>query len=452
MTSTNSSNNFLAALKNNFRQYAALFAVFQIFALLLSVLLINFNADYFDGRNQLTNNITEIFSNMCIPLFVCFFSVEAFILAAVLFRGIYSKRASDFYFSLPVKRGSWFNANFLFGVISMALSYAMFYIISMITVNFGSFKAFRFVNLEAGSFLKFTLMSFAAVAVLYTVFVMCAVIAGRIWQYVFLSFISTLVLYIGAIGFICYLNTIYGFWLNLETSYSIAAVKLVISDVTDFSVLKFAIAAVAQFAVFYTAGYVAFKKRKAEVAENRLSGKVLPVALTVICFLAETFVCLGIGNEVSLFARILAAIIIAAVTAVVLSAVFFRKAMSKPVFASLCCAIMFSAATILSVQLISEKIYVNVVPETDEIESVTVRSYSNDGSTSVIDILCGYSYIELSDSFEKNISFNRDEYKFSTEEAKEKTVQFQQKILSDETRDNIYSEEYYNGSVSFSCL
>ncbi len=116
MISINSSNNFSAVLKNNFRRYAALFIVFQIFAVLFSGFLISFYADSYDGSYNSTNNITNTFSDICMPLFAFFCSIEAFILVAVMFRGIYSKRASDFYFSLPVKRGAWFNADFLFGV------------------------------------------------------------------------------------------------------------------------------------------------------------------------------------------------------------------------------------------------------------------------------------------------------------------------------------------------
>lgn len=430
MISINSSNNFSAVLKNNFRRYAALFIVFQIFAVLFSGFLISFYADSYDGSYNSTNNITNTFSDICMPLFAFFCSIEAFILVAVMFRGIYSKRASDFYFSLPVKRGAWFNADFLFGVISFAVSYAIFCISSIIVINSNMLRQFRFINLEAGCFLKYAFMSFTALIVVYTVFVMCAVIAGRMWQYILLSFISSLALYAGVAGCICYLNTIYGFWLNLGDSYIASAVSLAFSGISDFSVLKFFIAAVAQFAVFYVAGYLSFKKRKAEVAENRLSGKVLPVVLTVICFLAEVFVCLGIGNEVSLFARIIAAIIIVAVTALILSAVFFRKAFSKPVFISLLGAVILSALTIFSVQLIPEKIYVNVAPEADEIEAVSIYDYNALGSSDITDLLYGINYLNISDESEVR------NYKFLTDEAKEKAVELHKKLLSEKTRNN----------------
>lgn len=430
MISINSSNNFSAVLKNNFRRYAALFIVFQIFAVLFSGFLISFYADSYDGSYNSTNNITNTFSDICMPLFAFFCSIEAFILVAVMFRGIYSKRASDFYFSLPVKRGAWFNADFLFGVISFAVSYAIFCISSIIVINSNMLRQFRFVNLEAGCFLKYAFMSFTALIVVYTVFVMCAVIAGRMWQYILLSFISSLALYAGAAGFICYLNTVYGFWLNLENSYIASAVSLAFSGISDFSVLKFFFAAAVQFAVFYVVGYLSFKKRKAEVAENRLSGKVLPVVLTVICFLAEVFVCLGIGNEVSLFARIIAAIIIVAVTALILSAVFFRKAFSKPVFISLLGAVILSALTIFSVQLIPEKIYVNVAPEADEIEAVSIYDYNALGSSDITDLLYGINYLNISDESEVR------NYKFLTDEAKEKAVELHKKLLSEKTRNN----------------
>ena len=364
------------------------------------------------------------------PLFAFFCSIEAFILVAVMFRGIYSKRASDFYFSLPVKRGAWFNADFLFGVISFAVSYAIFCISSIIVINSNMLRQFRFINLEAGCFLKYAFMSFTALIVVYTVFVMCAVIAGRMWQYILLSFISSLALYAGAAGFICYLNTVYGFWLNLENSYIAAAVSLAFSGISDFSVLKFFLAAAVQFAVFYVVGYLSFKKRKAEVAENKLSGKLLPIVLTVTCFLAEIFVCLGIGNEVAFSGRIIAAIIMVSVTALILSAVFFRKAFSKPVFISLLGAVILSALTIFSVQLIPEKIYVNVAPEADEIEAVSIYDYNALGSSDITDLLYGINYLNISDESEVR------NYKFLTDEAKEKAVELHKKLLSEKTRNN----------------
>lgn len=430
MISINSSNNFSAVLKNNFRRYAALFIVFQIFAVLFSGFLISFYADSYDGSYNSTNNITNTFSDICMPLFAFFCSIEAFILVAVMFRGIYSKRASDFYFSLPVKRGAWFNADFLFGVISFAVSYAIFCISSIIVINSNMLRQFRFINLEAGCFLKYAFMSFTALIVVYTVFVMCAVIAGRMWQYILLSFISSLALYAGAAGFICYLNTVYGFWLNLENSYIASAVSLAFSGISDFSVLKFFLAAAVQFAVFYVVGYLSFKKRKAEVAENKLSGKLLPIVLTVTCFLAEIFVCLGIGNEVAFSGRIIAAIIMVSVTALILSAVFFRKAFSKPVFISLLGAVILSALTIFSVQLIPEKIYVNVAPEADEIEAVSIYDYNALGSSDITDLLYGINYLNISDESEVR------NYKFLTDEAKEKAVELHKKLLSEKTRNN----------------
>lgn len=447
MTSISSSCDFLSALKYNIRRYAALLTVFQISAVFISLLHINYNYSYYIEQEKI-NNITEIFSDQCIPIFTVFCAFEAIILIGIMFRGIYSKRASDFYFSLPIKRGAWFNANFVFGFINFAVSYAIFYIANIVAVKSGVIKAFRFFDFQAGAFLKYVLMSFAVTIMFYAIFAMCAVVAGRIWQYILLCVVSSVILYILILGFLCYINTIYGFWFNLSEANTVSAVALAISSITDISAWKCFASAAVQFAVFYIAGYLSFKKRKAEVAENGLSGKVLPAVLTTVGFLGEVFFCLGIGNEVSLVIRIIAAVMLVAVTAVVLSAVFFRKAMSKPVLVSVIGTLVISALCVFSVQVLSEKSFVYNIPEKDEIESVTVRSYSNDGSSNVAEILYGRGYIELSDSFEKDMCFDRDKYEFSTDEAKEKTIQLHQKILSDETRNNVYSEDDYNGSVS----
>ncbi|MDE5605150.1 MAG: hypothetical protein K2I73_06160, partial [Eubacterium sp.] len=388
--------------------------------------------------------ITDEFSSEVFPFVAAVLGFEAFILAASMFRGIYSKRASDYHFSLPVKRSIWFHANFLFGVISFAVSYAAFYIISMIVVNYNTIGDFRFVNLQAGGFLKYVLMSFAAVVVIYAVFVMCAVIAGRVWQYILLSFISSAVFYVGILGFICYMNTIYGAWINLSEAYTFSALNLLFTDVTNALIWKHLISAAVQLAVFYAAGYFSFKKRKAEVAESRLSGKVLPLVLTGICFLAEIFVCLGLGNEISFSGRIMAAVFFVVLTGVVLSAIFFRKAMSKPVLASIAGALAVSAVCVLSVQLIPEKTFVYTIPEKEDIKSVTICNYGNRGSSSIIDVLYGIGYLDTT-GYYGNYSFD-----FSSDEAKDKILQLHNKLLADETREHIYSEEYYSkGNTSF---
>lgn len=437
MTSTNSSSKLLAVLKNNFRRYAALFAVFQVFNIAASLFNVFYNFSYYNDDNIL-RNVTKEFSSEVLPFFAAVLGFEAFILAASVFRGIYSKRASDYHFSLPVKRSIWFHANFLFGVISFAVSYAVFYIISVTAIKYNTIGDFRFITLQAGVFLKYVLMAFVAVVVIYAVFVMCAVVAGRVWQYILLSFISSVVFYIGMIGFICYLNTIYGFWTNLSEAYTLSALNLLFIDVTNTPIWEYLISAAVQLAVFYAAGYFSFKKRKAEVAENRLSGKVLPLVLTGICFLAEIFVCLGLGNEISLSGRIVAAVFFVVITGVVLSAIFFRKAISKPVLVSIAGALAVSAVCVLSVQLIPEKTYVYNVPEKDEIKTAVVINYANYGSSSIIDILYGSSYLETS----VNLGYY-DPYLFSTDEAKDKIIQLHNKLLSDETRDNVYSEDYY---------
>ncbi|MDE5995884.1 MAG: hypothetical protein K2G56_03095, partial [Eubacterium sp.] len=445
MISINSSSNFLSALKNNFRRHIAIFSVFQIFAVSVSVFHIFSEFEYYKDYTY-SSDLTKLFSEQSLTFIAVVLSLEAFILVAVMFRGIYSKRASDYYFSLPVKRSAWFNANFLFGVISFAVSYAIVYIIGLITFNSRIFRAFRFIHLEAGEFLKYVLMSFAAVIVLYTVFVMCAVIAGRMWQYILLSFISSAVFYTGILGFICYLNTIYGGWINLSEAYTVSSLNLAFSNVTDMPAGKFLISATVQFAVFYAAGYFSFRKRKTEVAENKLSGRVLPIVLTVICFLAEVLISLGLGNEFTLFSRIIAAVILVVVTAVILSAIFFRKAMSKPVLASMVGTVVISAVCILAVQIVPEKVYVNVVPEKDEIETVAICNYGSSGSSSITDILYGSSYLDISDDFG-----NYGYYIFSTDEAKDKILQLHKKLLSDDIRDNIYSDDYYEtGNTSLS--
>ena len=105
-------------------------------------------------------------------------------------------------------------------------------------------------------------MSFTALIVVYTVFVMCAVIAGRMWQYILLSFISSLALYAGAAGFILLSEYRLWFLVNLENSYIAAAVSLAFSGISDFSVLKFFLPLLCSLLFFMLSGYLSFKKER----------------------------------------------------------------------------------------------------------------------------------------------------------------------------------------------
>ena len=438
MTSINSSNNIFKMFRVNFRRYAVIFGIFGAAAIILSVILIS-SIDFMygaDGEAMAPLDITRVFAEE-IKYFALFCCIQAFIFVTIMFHEIYSKRACDFFFSKPVKRGTWFNSNYFFGVISIAVSYVVMAVAFVLAFKCHIVKKFLFLTIDQGDMFQYIGMSFLAVLVLYTVFVMCACVSGRMWQYIFLSFISTGVLCLGAVGAISYLNTIYGAWFNLSNNFFVSALGLVFNNLSNRQVNQFLIAAIVQLVIFYIAGFLVFKRRKSEIAENCLAGKVLPVVLTAVCFLSEVFLCMGISEEISLTGRIIAAIVMVAITAIVLSAIFFRKAISKTILISLAGTVAISAVFIFCVQVITEKNYVNYIPASSEVESVSVTNYGGIGSPSMTDLLYGVNYLNVDNSYHEDFSF-------STDEGKEKVLDFHKKILSKETRNNIYSSQFYS--------
>ncbi|MDE7124186.1 MAG: hypothetical protein K2N83_01685, partial [Eubacterium sp.] len=105
MTSINSSNKFLPMLKNAFRRNTAYFIVTQIIMLLVTISAIR---GFLSLKRYEVSDITTNYSMNIAGTFSVLLVLESFIFAVMVFREIYSKRASDFYFSMPVKRGTYY--------------------------------------------------------------------------------------------------------------------------------------------------------------------------------------------------------------------------------------------------------------------------------------------------------------------------------------------------------
>ncbi|MDE6505681.1 MAG: hypothetical protein K2K71_00260, partial [Eubacterium sp.] len=415
------------------------FIVTQIIMLLVTISILR---GFLSLKPYEVSDITDIYSPSIVGLFSVLFVLEGFILAVSMFKEIYSKRASDFYFSMPVKRGTYYNTNMLFGAINIALAYIISFVLSVIVIKTDIIYPSKFYIFDVSYFAQQMLVSFLTVLAVLAVYMLCAVVSGKKWHYVLLSYIAVSFAFVGIIEFIGYINTIWGLWIDISKAWIVSPIGILLNNADDVSTnqtLTLCAAAIIQFCIAYAAGYVVFKKRKAEVAEYTLSGRIMPVIMIICCLVTEFFICLNVV-DVSLTNRIISGVIVAAVTIVIITAICYKKAITKATLRCLGGAAVITAVVIACVEFIPSADYVKYVPEASEVESVTIYNNVDYSNPNIIDLLYGVSFYS---SYYDDYYDSGYTYTFSSDEAKNKMYNFHKKLVADETQKNTYGEAYY---------
>ena len=450
MTSTNSLNNnrFIPVMKNVFKRNLILFLILPVFSLVFSVFI---SQGVTDGYQEIIQQAAEEFTLQItdsILLGTGMFlygagTVLMLIFAVTLFREIYTKRSSTFYFSVPVKRGAYFNANMIFGITSLLLSYIILVCIPIAIVKGNAAYQAGFYVFDIPVFLNNITITALCVAVAYAAFLLCAVLAGRTWQYLVLCY---LIVQVGNMltNFRGYINTIWGF--HIESSLSwIASPSAIYTDIFGELVgnpLKYFIALAVQFAVLYAVGYLVFKKRKAEVAEVSLTGKIVPAVLITLSLFAASFGFLSLEISSSVI-RLCVAVAVTLLETVILSAIFYRKALTKSTLKCFIVTVAVTVVTFAAVEFVPNISFKNYVPEASEVESVTLEEnvdFGNEGALPSKLFAVLFEFLPEETLYAEQIG---EPYTFTSDDAKEKIEAFHKKMVAQSTIDNAYSEDYY---------
>lgn len=288
-------------------------------------------------------------------------------IAPNLFREIYSKRACDFYFSAPVKRGTYFTASYLFGavlnVVSMVIPVAIF-VVALKGVNS---QVFVFDEKVIATIFCGAVLALLAI---YSAFIMCAVTAGRKFQYFLLSLICLFCPAIAISGIDAKLNSIWGYF-NEKNIYGfisppINAANAVFSYDTKYYSFVFIISVVEIIGMF-AAGYLVFKNRKAEVAEVSLTGKILPYFLLGLFVLSGFMFTDTVSNNL---VTVIVGIIFAVISGLLFSKIFYRKWFTKITAITTGAVCAACVIFVCSIYLPSYDNYVKYIPDADEVESI----------------------------------------------------------------------------------
>ncbi|MDE6124647.1 MAG: ABC transporter permease [Eubacterium sp.] len=416
------------------------FIVTQIIMLLVTISTIR---GFLSLKPYEVLDITTNYSLNIAGSFSVLFVLESFILAVTVFREIYSKRASDFYFSMPVKRGTYYNTNMLFGVINIALAYVISFVLSVIVIKTDIIYPSKFYIFDISHFARVIFISLLAVLAVFAVFMLCAVVSGKKWHYVLLSFIAVLFSFVGIIELIGYINTIWGLWIDISKAWIVSPLGVLLSNVEEISAGQTAIlctVAIIQFLIAYVIGFIVFKKRKAEVAEFTLAGRIIPAIMIIGCLVTVFFINLNVV-DIPLYSRIISGIIAAAVITVILTAICYKKAITKGALKCLGGAVIITAIVIACVELVPSADYIKYVPEASEVDSVTIYNDVDYSNPDITDLLYGSAFYGYYDDYSDDSVHT---YTFSSDEAKKRFYDFHKKIVADETQNNAYGDDYYN--------
>lgn len=381
MTSTilTAKSNFSSVFKNTAKRNLGFAVSLLIFNVIIAIFGVSITVnnysdtlDYFYSSKVFETVDLSAQTTLVLALACIFCGIFSIIISPQLFREIYSKRASDFYYSMPVKRGTYFTASYLFGalvnIISAVIS-AVIYVLALKAVNSQVFQFDLKFVLTASAAIIFALLA------IYSSFIMCAVTAGRKFQYVLLSLICFYCPVVAIAGIETRLNSIWGYYCsNLAFGFVsplINAVNSVFAYETKYYYLLFIFSLVEIIGMF-AAGYLVFKNRKAEVAEVSLTGKVVPYFLLGLFVLSGFMFTDTVSSDI---VTIFVGIIFAFISGMLFSRIFYRKWITKITAITTAAVCAVCVIFVCSIYFPSYDKYVKYLPEADEIEKVEINDY-----------------------------------------------------------------------------
>lgn len=457
MTSTISLSKVNAVLKKNFRLNIASLIVTNVTAVLAALVI----CDMFVGipsneysYSSYTSDITSEFSVSASLIINVLGVINLLFLSLKMFREIYSRRASDFFYSMPVTRKEYYIGNVLFGIINI-----LFLFISVIAASliFGKLPIVFDVEhniLDVKIFLKYMIIAVAEIFLIFAVFIVSAVLSGRRWQVVAASVLSSISLSVIMIGVGMQLNTIYGY--NIENNGSAVDIFLAILNKGEY--VSPAISVIFRFATaaaLLAVGYFVFKNRKAEVAEQSLSGKIVPALLLFIIDVAVFITAFSAFNSLALYFKILISVVFCVIITVIFCAVFNKKAFTKNTDIVCVAACVVSIAFAVGVETLPKAVgYIDYMPSAEEIQSVEFTE--NADNYAYINNSYYFSYLYY--LFNGGIDYSEDEpdtVKIESQEGIDCVLKIHQKALSDEVVKKYKSyndpnEEFYTDDNFFS--
>lgn len=436
---------FSAAFKTTALRRCAGSVIITVICGLISVIMNGaslFTGNYYEegaviGFEEIKSSVTTWTSLifLAVLIYLLIFTCDMFGL-------FYKRRACDYYLALPIKREAIYNANFLYGVLSVIPAFIVSAVLyASIT---GTAIKEHGVTVTGEGMGRFALQigcMFLALLAAYASFSMCAVAAGKKSQYFLYCITCLFSAPVLVNGLVSELNTVWGVGIDVIKFSAFTPPAVLISMFTDYSFGNtryfYLIMAVMllEAAAMYAAGLVTFKRRKAETAED--GKQEAPIKYLLMAVFAGAGYVVFANNE-SLALSILLGVFGVFICAVVFAAASFRR---KRLFSKKTAAAFGAAALVcllfsVCVNLFNYSDYVTYVPDADDIESVTV---TQDSSWSYMESSYIYSlfYTMILDEYDDSVSVT-----LSQPENISAVTDFHSSAVTDTVRNYTYSYDY----------
>ncbi|MGN0535110.1 MAG: hypothetical protein ACI4IR_03815 [Eubacterium sp.] len=425
MTSTalKSKGNFAPAFKKVFRQRAVNSIVLLVVTVFISIVgtIITFNnyIPYYTPEKLEILDITEDASMMMLAMAaVC--GLFSLITAPEMFKEIYKKRSCDHYFATPIKREEHFCANFLYGVLANIVAFVLSAVVFILPLIMYQSKKCKFI-VEPIFFAKFIAILLAVLAI-YSAFVMCAVASGKRFHYMLLSFICLFSTPVAFEGIVAVANRIWGFYVSSAVASAISPAENAFCSLYAENLLLFCVISLLEIAGMFAAGLILFKRRKAEVAEVAVSGRVVPFIILAVMTTAA-YMYIGAGRNAVI--GIICGCVFAVLTAMIFTAILYKAPFTKKTGITTACVCLVCSLIMGVISFPSYSSYVKNVPNAEEVESITLTDLYSDTALYDSTIWVGNSeYYEYE---------NGGKVEIKTPEAIEKAVEFHKSLVSDDT-------------------
>lgn len=408
MTSISSQNRkrFNAVLAQALKKqwiYFLIIAVVTVLALLISSI-----DQMFDSYSEY-----DVTGNMSIAMMIAAAACTlfSFFTAPRLFKETFKKQQCDIYFSLPIKRSEYFTANYVSGLITNFSVY-LACILSVVI------QSAIYTNKEKADIQFMVLLcieTLLCIVLIYTTFILCAAVSGKRVHYILVTLLLMVSTTYAVNGVCAKLSTIWGFPAYNPTGiFSISPILYFEGYIYDSSIphlifMLLIIAAVFALALF------CFKKRRAEVAQTSLSGKVVPLVLLAVFIASAFFYGDSWGKK---YVGVIFGLLLCGICGLLYSAVFFKKPYTKQsAIVTACMAVVCAIISIIPIMPSQFRGFEKIVPEADEVESVAMG----------IDDIYVDEYLVYSDDMSESGSLQ-----FTSEDAIQKVVAYNNAICEDE--------------------
>lgn len=396
-------------------------------------------ASVYSSASVVVTNASAIFTReydisdnsiMLVSYFCGFCIIFSLFLAMQMFKEIYSKRACDTFFALPIKRSEYFTAKYIYGAVVNIVVMVIGAAINIVILLSASTKLVTYV-MDFSAFFKVAAAFLLDVLCVYTLFVFCAVLSGRRVQYFFFVMIALFAPVCITTGAIDVVNKIWGVDANsfiVSVIHPVQNILMLWESSVEYALsadkyLYIIIAEAVETIALFAAGYIVFKKRKAEIAEFTPSGKALPLMFLAFIIAAEFLQC---ASKLNYFIAVPLAILFSVIATMIFSGVFYKKILVKNTVLTFAVSGVLCVLFVGIVSFPSYSNYVKYVPEVDEIESVELI----DGSVGLMNYSSISYYTDALSVYDFETS---DSYKFTAAENIENAIQLHKKIIDDET-------------------